>query len=183
MPYFKNTQQKSILLFCYSVTKLGLTLCDPHGLQNTRFPFPPLSPKFAQTHVHRVGDAIQPSHPLSAPSPVLNLSTSGSFPVSQFFTSGDQSIGASSSVSGLPMNIKDWFLLGLTSFIFLQSKGHWRVFSSTTIQKHQLFNTQLSLWSNSHIFTWLLEKPQLWPNGCLLAKWCLWYSVHSLGLS
>ena len=74
----------------------------------------------------------------------------------QFFASGGQSIGASASV--LPMNIQDWFSLGLTSLIFLLSKGFSRVFSNTTVQKHQFFGAQLSLWSNSHIHTWLLEK-------------------------
>ena len=74
---------------------------------------------------------------------------SGSFPVSQFFTSGGQSIGASAT---------DWFPLGLTGLISLRSKGLSRVFSSTTVQKHQFFSAQPSLWSNSHIHTWLLEK-------------------------
>ena len=82
---------------------------------------------------------------------------SGSFPMSQFFTSGGQSIGV--SVSVLPMNIQDWFPLGLTGWISLQSKGLSRVFSNTTVPKHQFFGAQLSLWSNSHIHTWLLEKP------------------------
>ena len=83
---------------------------------------------------------------------------SGSFPMSQFFPSG-QNIGASASSSVLPMNIQDWFPLGLTGLISLQSKGLSRVFSNTTVQKHQFFSAQLSLWSNSHIHTWLLEKP------------------------
>jgi len=95
---------------------------------------------------------------------------SGSFPVSQFFASGDQSIGASALASVLPMNIQAWFSLGLTGLISLQSKGLSRVFSNTTVQKHQLFRAQLSLWSNSHIHTWPLEKPQLWLYGPLLAK-------------
>ena len=82
------------------------------------FPVPHCLPEFAQTHVHQVSDAIQPSHPLLSPSPVaLNLfPASGSFPVSQLFISGDQSIGASTLV--LPMNIQDWFPLGLTGLIF-----------------------------------------------------------------
>ena len=84
---------------------------------------------------------------------------SGSFPMRQFFASGGQSIGASASASVLSMNIQDWFPLGLTSWISLQSKGRSRVFSTTTVQKHQFFSTQLSLLSNSHIHTWLLEKP------------------------
>jgi len=85
------------------------------------------------------------------------FSASGSFPMSQFFASGGQSIRASDSV--LPMNIQDWFPLGLTGLISLQSKGLSRAFSSTTVEKHQFFGAQVSLWSNSHIHTWLLEKP------------------------
>ena len=70
----------------------------------------------------------------------------------------------------IPMNIQDWFPLGLTGLISLQSKGLSRVFSITTIQKHQFFSAQLSLQSNSHIHTWLLEKPKLWLDRPLLAK-------------
>ena len=92
--------------------------------------------ELAQTPVHRVSYAIQPSHPLLSPSPpAFNLSQQqGLF---QFFTSGGQSIGASSSASVLPMNIQDWFPLGLTGLISLQSKGLSRTFSNTTVQKHQ----------------------------------------------
>ena len=89
---------------------------------------------------------------------------SGYFPLSQLFTSGDQSIEASASV--LPMNIHSWFLWGLTGS--LQSKGLSSAFSSTTIRKHQSFSTQLSLGSNFHIYTWLLEKT---IHLTLLAKW------------
>ena len=84
---------------------------------------------------------------------------SGFFSVSQFFASGGQSMGVSASASVLPMNIQDWFPLGLTGWISLQSKGLPRVFSNTKVQKYLFFGTQLSLWSNSHIQTWLLEKP------------------------
>ena len=83
----------------------------------------------------------------------------GSFLVSQLFTSGSQSIGVSASASVLPMNIKDWFPLRLPGLISLQSKGLSSILSNTTVQKHQFFGAQLSLWSNSHIHTWLLEKP------------------------
>ena len=83
---------------------------------------------------------------------------SGSFPMSQFFTSGGQSIRASTSASVLPMNIQDRFPLGLTCLISLQSKGLSKVFSNTTVQKHQSFGAQPSLWSSSYIHTWLLEK-------------------------
>ena len=104
-----------------------------------------------EAHIHWVSDAIQPSHPHSLTAFSLSFPASGCFPVSQFFASGGQSIRVSASVSVLPVNIKD-FPLGLTGLIFLQSKGLSRVFSNTTVQKHQ-FCTQLSLWSNSHIYT------------------------------
>ena len=88
-----------------------------------------------QTHVHRFSDAIQPSHPLLSPSPscLQSFPASGSFPMNQLFTSGGQSIGASSSASVLPMNIQVRFTLGLTSLISLLSKGLSRVFSSTIV--------------------------------------------------
>ena len=82
----------------------------------------------------------------------------GSFPMSRLLASGDQSTGASASASVLPMNIHGWFPLGLTDLSSLQSKGLSRVFSNTTVQKHQFFSVQPSLWFNSHIHTWLLEK-------------------------
>ena len=142
----------------------------------------------------------------------------GSFPMSWFFTLDDQSIGASTSASILPMNIQNWFPLGLTGLIFLRSssvqfssvaqscptlcdpmnrsmpglpvhhqllefKGLSRVFSNTTVQKHQFFSAQPSLWSNSHIHTWLLEKPWLWLYGASLEKWCLCFLIVCLGLS
>ena len=91
--------------------------------------------EFAQTHVQWVGDAIQPSHPLLPPSPpALSLSQNQSFPVSRLFISGGQSIGASASASVLPMNIQDWFPLGLTGLISLQCKGLSKVFSNTTVK-------------------------------------------------
>ena len=87
-----------------------------------------------------------------------SLSASGSFPMSQFFSWSGQNIGVAASTSVLPMNIQDWFTLGWTGWISLQSKGLSRVFFNTTSQKHKSYSTQLSLWSNSHIHTWLLEK-------------------------
>ena len=118
----------------------------PHGLQQAR-PLHHQLPEFTQIHVHWVGDAIQPSHPLSSPSPAVlqSFPASGSFQMSQFFTSGGQSIGVSASISVLPMDIQDWFPLGWTGWISLQSRGLSRVFSNTTIQKHQFFRAQLSL--------------------------------------
>ena len=132
----------------------------PHGLQHTRPRC--LSPTRGACSNSRplrrwchptISSSVIPfSHLQSFPA-------SGSFQMSQFFASGGQSIGASASASVLPMNIQDWFPLGWTGWISLLPKGLWRVFSNTTVQKHQFFSTQLFLWSNSHIHTWLLEKP------------------------
>ena len=85
--------------------------------------------------------------------------TSGSFPISWFFTSGSQSIKASASASVLPMNIQDWFPWGFIGLISLLPKGLSWVFSSTAVQKDQFFSIQPSFWSNSHIHTWLLKQP------------------------
>jgi len=113
-------------------------------------------PKLAQTNVHSVSDAIQPSRsPLLLPSNFLSIRV---FIMSQLFASGGQSTDASASVSVFPMNIQDGFPLGLTGLISLQSKGLSRVVSNTTVQKHQFFSAYPSLWSNSHIHTRLLEK-------------------------
>ena len=95
---------------------------------------------------------------------------SGSFPMSQLFPSGGQSIGASASASVLPINIQGWFPLGWTGLISLQPRGLSSVFSNTTVQKHQFFGAQPSLWSNSYIHTQLLEKPQLWLYTLLSAN-------------
>ena len=131
----------------------------PHELQHTRLLCPPLSPKVCST-----------SCPLSwwcylivSSSASLfsfclqSFPASGSFPMSQLFTSGVQRLGASASASVLPMNIQGRFPLGLTGLISWLSKGISRAFSST-IWKHQFFDPHPSLWSNSHIHTWLLEK-------------------------
>ena len=118
----------------------------PHGLQHARLPVHHQLPEPTQIQVQGVGDAIHPSHPLSFPSPpAFNLSQPQSFQISQFFTSSGPSIGVSASTSVLPMNIQDWFPLGWTGWISLQSKGLPRVFSNTTVQKHQFFCAQLSL--------------------------------------
>ena len=98
-----------------------------------------------------------------------SFSASGSFPMSQLFASGGQSIRFSASALVLPMNTQDWSL-EWTGWISLQSKALSRAFSNTTVQKHQFFGTQLSSQSNSHIHTWLLEKPSPWLGGPLLAK-------------
>ena len=133
------------------------TLCKPMDCSTPGFPVHHQLPEPAQTHGHWVGDAIQPSHlcrPLLLPPSVFPAS--GSFQTSQFFTSGGQSIGVSASTSVFPMNTQDWFPLGWTGWISLQSKGFSRVFSNTTVQKHQFFGAQLSLYSKSHIHMWLL---------------------------
>ena len=131
----------------------------PHGLQDARPPC--LSP---------TPGACSNSCPSSwwchstISSPVIPFSCFQSFPasvyfpVNQFLASGGQSIEPSASASVLPMNIQDWFLLGWTGWISLQSKGLSRVFSNTIVQKHQFFGVQLSLWFNSHIHTWLQKN-------------------------
>ena len=102
---------------------------------------------------------------------------SGSFKMSQLFTSGGQSIGVSASTSVLPINTQDWSPLGWTGWMSLQAKGLSRVFSNTTVQKHQFFGTQLSLYSNSHIHTWPPEKP---PSAVILEppKNKVWHCFH-----
>ena len=107
-------------------------------------------------------ELVMPSNHLILCHPLLLLlqsfPASGSFPVSRLFNSGGQSIGASASASIIPMNIQSWFPLGFADLNSLLLKGLLTVFSITTIQKHQFFGTQSTLWSNSHIHTWLLEK-------------------------
>ena len=132
----------------------------PHGLQHAR---PPYSSPIPGVHPNPC--PLSWCHPTISSSVVPFFSclqsfpASGSFQMSQLFTSGGQSIGVSASTSVLPMNIQDWFPLRWTGWISLQSKGLLRVFSNTTFQKHQFFGTQLSSQSNSHIHTWPLEKP------------------------
>ena len=122
------------------------TLGDPMDCSTAGLPVHHQLPELAQTHVHRVGDAVQPSHPVipfsSCPQSFPALE---SFPMCQFFTSGGQNIGVSASASVLPVNIQDRSPLGWTGWISLHSKGLSRVFSNTTVQKHQFFGAQLSL--------------------------------------
>ena len=143
-----------------SVAQSCLTLCDPMDCSIPGFPVHHQLLELAETHVDWVSDAILSFHPLLPPSPALALSQhQGLF----------QWVGCSQkrwpkywsfrSISVLPVSIEGWFPLGLTGLISLQSKGLSRVFSNTTVQKRQLFGAQLSLWSNSHIHTWQLEKP------------------------
>ena len=142
-----------------SVTQSCLTLCNTMNRSTPGLPVHHQLPEFTQTHVHQVGDAMQPSHPLSSPSPpALNLFQHQGLFKWVSLASGGQSIGVSASTSVPPMNIQDWSPLGWTGWISLQSKGLSRIFSNTTVQKHQFFGAQLSSQSNSHIHTWPLEK-------------------------
>ena len=135
-------------------------LCDPMNCSTPGLLVQNQLPESTQTHVHRVGDAIQPSHPLSSPSPpASNPSQHQSFPMSQLFAWGGQSIGVSALASALSKNTQDRSPFQRTGWISLQSKRILRVFSNTTVQKHQFFSAQLSSQSNSHIHTWPLEKP------------------------
>ena len=140
------------------VAKSCSTLRNPMDCSMPGFPILHYLPEFAWTHVRWVSDAIQSSQPLLPPSPsALNLfQHQGLFQWVSSLALGGQSIGASASV--LPMTVHGWFPLGLTALISLLPKGLSKVFSTTTIWKHQFFGAQLSLWSNSHICTWLLEK-------------------------
>ena len=145
---------------CCSVAQSCPTLCHPMNCSTPGLPVHHQLPELTQTHVHWVGNAIQPSHPLSSPSlPAFNLSQHQGLPMSWLFSSGGQSIGVSALASVLPMNSQDWFSLGWTGWMSLQSSGLSRVFSNTTVQKHQSFGAQLSLWSNSNICPLLKQKP------------------------
>ena len=130
-------------------------LCDPMNSSRPGLPVHHQLPEFTQTHVHRVGDAIQPSDPLSSPTP-----PAPSFPMSQLFTWGGQSIGVPASASVIPMNTQDRSPLGWTCWISLQSKELSILFSNTRVQNHQFFSTELSSQSNSHIHN------DHWKNRC-----------------
>ena len=144
-----------------SVAQSCLTLCDPTDCGTPGFPVHHQLLELTQTYVHWVGDAIQPSHSLLSPSPpAFNLSQhQGLFPWVSSLHQVAKVLGVSASASVLPMNVQDWSPLGWTGLISLQSKGLSKVFFNTTVKKHQFFGTQLSLWSNTHNHTWLLEKP------------------------
>ena len=144
-----------------SVSQFSRFSLQPHESQHARPPCPSPTPEVypnpwtsSRWHHPAISSSVVPfsSCPQSLPA-------SGSFPVSQLFTSGGQSIGVSASASVLPMNTQDWSPLGWTGRISLYSRGLSRVFSNTTVQKHQFFGAQLSSQSNSHICTWPLEKP------------------------
>ena len=144
-----------------SVQSLSLIwLFETHGLPHARLPFASPTPRVYSISCH----LSRWCHPTSSFSVVpfssclQSFPASQSFPMYQVFASGGQSIGVSASASVLPKNIQKWCPLGWTGWISLMSKGLSRVFSNTTVQKHQFFSTQLSLCSNCHIHTWLVEN-------------------------
>ena len=144
--------------FSHSVVSNSLR---PHELQHARPPCPSPTPR---VHPNSCPSSQWCHSPISSYvipffSCPQSLPASDSFPISQLFAWGGQSIGVSALASILPMNTQDWCPLEWTGWISLQSKGLSRVFSNTTVQKHQFFGTQLSSQSNSHIHTWPLEKP------------------------
>ena len=139
----------TLLLFSRSVVSHSLWL---HGLQCARLPCPSLSPRVCSVSCS-LSWCCNPTisfsvAPFSCPQSFLAW---GSFPMSQLFASGGQSIGASGSASVLPVNIQGWFPLGLTGLISLLSKGLSKVFCNTTVQKHKFFGAQPFLWPNCHI--------------------------------
>ena len=177
-----NAKVKHCMIYLYPLSRIGKSIkterfvvargsvqfsCSvvsdslwPHGLQHARLPCPSPTPKACLNSC----PSNQRCHPIIASSVIpfssrfQSFPASGSFPMSQLFEWGSQSIGVFSFTSVLPMNTQDWSLLGWTGWISLQSTGLSRVFSNTTVQKHQFSGTQLSSQSHSHIHTWLLEK-------------------------
>ena len=163
-----------LLLFSHWVMSDSL---QPNGLQHARLPFLHYLLEFAQSLLCRWCHPATSSSVIPFSSCLLSFPASGSFPMSQFFTLGGQGIGASALESVLPASIntfqswrysgsifnslkmQSWFPLGLAALISSLSKGLSRAFFNTTVPKHQFFNAQLSLWSNTHMHTWLLEKP------------------------
>ena len=170
---------------CCSVTKLCQTLCNCMDCSIPGFSVLHYLLEFTQIHIHWVSDTIQPSHPLSPPSPpALTLSQhQGLFQWVSALPQVAKGLELQLQHQSFPVNMQGWFPLELTGLISLQSKGLSRVISSTTVQRHQFFSAQPSLWSNSHTCTWLLGKPQLWLYGPLLANWCLCFLISWLGLS
>ena len=160
-----------------SVAESCPTLCDPMHCSTTGLPVHHQLLELAQTHVHQVGDAIQPSHPLSSPSPPApSPSQHQSFPMSQFFTWGGQSTGASASASVLSINIQGLFSLGLTGLISLLSKGLSRIFSNTTVQKHQ-FSAPSLLYGSA-----LTSIHDYWKNHSFDYMDLCWY-MHGMSLN
>ena len=159
--YFIEIYLTAILFYCYSVTVVSDSLWS-HGLYHIRLPCPSPTPRVCSDSCSS-SRSVMPSNHLILCRPLLL--TPSIFPSIRVFSnesvfaSGGQNIGVSALVSVLPMNIQDCFHLGLIGWISLQIKGLSRVFSNTTIQKHQFFGAQLSSQFNSHIHKWPLEKP------------------------
>ena len=155
---WKNEWESTPVQFSSSVMSDSLW---PHESQHARppcpSPIPRVYPNSCPSSQWRHPDISSSVIPFS--SFPQSLPASGSFPMSQVFSWGGQNIGVLASALVLPMNTQDWSPLGWTGWISLQSKGLSRVFSNTTVQKHQFFGAQLSSQSNSHIHTWPLEKP------------------------
>ena len=153
-----HTQPPSSVQFSGSVMSDSL---QPHGLQHARLPCPSPTPGACSNSrpLNRWCHPTILSSVVPFSSCLQSVPASGSFPMSQFFPSGGQSIGVTASTSVLPMNIQDRFPLGWMGWISLLSKGLSRVFSNTTVQNHQVFGAQLSSQPNSRIHTWPLEKP------------------------
>ena len=147
-----QVQFRSVQLSCSVVSDS----MRPHESQHTRPPCPSPTPG-VHSDLRPLSQWCHPAilYPAIPFSCLQSFPASGSFPMSQLFTSGGQSVGASASTSVFLMNTQHWFPLGLIGLISLLSKGLSRIFSSTTVQKYQFFGTQLSLWSNSYIHTWL----------------------------
>ena len=152
-------------LFCFSSVQFSLSVVSdslpPHERQHARPPCPSPTPGVYTNScpLSRLCHPAISSSVVPFSSCPQSLPASGSFQMSQLFSSGGQSIGVSASASVLPKNTQDWSPLEWTGWISLLSKGLSRVFSNTTVQNHQFFSTQPSSQSNSHILTWLLEKP------------------------
>ena len=156
---------------------------QPHGLQHTRLPCPSPTPgAYSNSCPSSQWCHSTISSSVSSFFCIQSFPASRSFSIYWLFSSDGQSVGASASASVLQMNIQGSFLLGLIDLIFLQSQWLSRVCSNTTVQKYQFFGAQPSLWSSSHIHTWLLEKLWLWPYGPLPAKWYLCFLVYCLVL-
>ena len=173
---FENTYPMTAETWTYCSDQLSCSVVSdslrPHGLQHSR----PLCPSPAPGVYSNSCPLSWWCHPTISSSIVpfsshlQSFPALGSFQMSQLFASGGQSIGVSALTSILPMNTQDWSPSEWTAWISLQSKGLSRVFSNITVQKHQFFGAQPSSQSNSHIHTWLLEKPQLWLDGPSLTK-------------
>jgi len=157
----------------------------PHELQHARRPFPSLSPwvfssscPLSQWCHPNISSSVTPfsSCPQSFP-------PSGSFPMSHFFATGGHSIGASASASVLLMNIQDWFPYPTERLDLLSVQGTLKSLLHHHSSKGSILRLSAFLWPNSHIHKWQPEKPWLWLQGPLLAKWCLCFLIHSLGLS